>query len=384
MRNMFMNCASNTTTSSKLSITTQFEPSASKIRFFACRLILPLSSPLREEIMGDVMPTKRLAKHAAALKACKLLHQLKELDDFHLQPVSRLHVIKEEEEPEEIDFESPSGYKKNGFLKRRLHSLKEEEEPEEIDFESPSVYKKTEVFFKRVPECLSDCRPLPNKPIFIYSIEFTSLKPCPSNSKPFNPTAVETKIGILTSKMIPGISAFPLITRAGTFQVTLNSVGSVLLNVNQVENLEKFHRFAFESVIFLGERRLEFNLESSKTHYLIAPLNKESHSIDFPLVEKILSSSSEWRNSSPEVQQYAFNPDAFVDTVVVQSYISSGTPYYVDRVTDLTPLSAFPNQKYQTYAQYYQCKYNIVLKNPEQHLLEVSREVKGKNFLLPR
>jgi endoribonuclease Dicer len=43
---------------------------------FQCHLFLPLNSPLRDEVIGDVMPTKRLAKRAVALKASIKLHEL--------------------------------------------------------------------------------------------------------------------------------------------------------------------------------------------------------------------------------------------------------------------------------------------------------------------
>ena len=56
---------------------------------YRCRLILPRNSPLTQEMIGEVMPSKRMAKRAVALKACIHLHELKELDDIHLLPVLR-------------------------------------------------------------------------------------------------------------------------------------------------------------------------------------------------------------------------------------------------------------------------------------------------------
>lgn len=61
---------------------------------YECRLALPKSSPLQEEIIGEPMPTKRLAKRTAALRACQLLHTLKEFDDIHLLPVSHRSRVK--------------------------------------------------------------------------------------------------------------------------------------------------------------------------------------------------------------------------------------------------------------------------------------------------
>ncbi|KAI9563248.1 hypothetical protein GHT06_010706 [Daphnia sinensis] len=61
---------------------------------YQCRLLLPKSSPLQEEIVGEPMPTKRLAKRTVALRACQRLHVLKELDDLHLLPVSHLDSMR--------------------------------------------------------------------------------------------------------------------------------------------------------------------------------------------------------------------------------------------------------------------------------------------------
>ncbi|KAK4025948.1 hypothetical protein OUZ56_014980 [Daphnia magna] len=60
---------------------------------YQCQLLLPKSSPLQEEIVGEPMPTKRLAKRTVALRVCQRLHMLKELDDLHLLPVSHRNIV---------------------------------------------------------------------------------------------------------------------------------------------------------------------------------------------------------------------------------------------------------------------------------------------------
>lgn len=60
---------------------------------YQCQLLLPKSSPLQEEIVGEPMPTKRLAKRTVALRVCQRLHTLKELDDLHLLPVSHRNIV---------------------------------------------------------------------------------------------------------------------------------------------------------------------------------------------------------------------------------------------------------------------------------------------------
>ena len=62
---------------------------------FECHLILPLNSPLKEEVVGLVMPSQKLAKRSTAMEACIKLHELKQFDDAHLLPRSRLSHLKQ-------------------------------------------------------------------------------------------------------------------------------------------------------------------------------------------------------------------------------------------------------------------------------------------------
>ena len=49
---------------------------------FVCSIQLPINSPCKDLIVGPMMPTRELAKRVAALEVCKLLHKIKELDDY--------------------------------------------------------------------------------------------------------------------------------------------------------------------------------------------------------------------------------------------------------------------------------------------------------------
>lgn len=283
-----------------------------------------------------------------------LLHQMREFDDVHLLPVPRSTVIEDEEE---------------------------------AVVEAQSVPTKANVFYKRYPTCLSKCQPLPDQNVFVYTLDFTLLELGTDESKHFYPHAVETKLGILSSKMIPSICHFPLVTRGGTFQVALTGVDSVIFQESQLRKLEKFHRFLFESVIFLGKRQLEFDLELTKTDYFIVPIRNDTNLIDFALVDKITNFPEiDWGNPPSRELAFHFDFSEYVDTVVVPWYNPLGalTPYYVDQITDLTPLSSFPKDNFKNYAKYYYHQYKLTLTNSEQRLLEVSREITGKNFLLPR
>ncbi|XP_057378262.1 endoribonuclease Dicer-like [Daphnia carinata] len=327
---------------------------------FQCRLILPLNSPLREEIIGDVMPTKRLAKRAVALKACIMLHELKELDDVHLFPIPRLIP---EEEDEELPVEDNANVPQQG-------------------------HENVTICNRRFPACFSNCRPIPGQPNFVYLIDFMLMKPCLDLNKLFFPFAVDTKLAILTSQVIPAICPFPLVTRSGEFQVNLCGVDSVILDDSQLEKLEKFHQFIFQDVIFLWKRQLDFDLQASDLQYLIVPVQSENEKLDFVLIEKMINAPTvEWEKLPLFMgNKFSFEPNEYVDAVIVPSYKPLGTlnTFYVDGVSDLTPLSAFPDKENETYASYFFKKYNLRLTNENQQLVQVSREITGKNFLVPR
>ena len=325
---------------------------------FQCSLILPLNSPLREEVTGEVMPTKRLAKRAVALKTCKILHRLKELDDAHLFPI--VHLVPEEDE-ELID------------------------QPEENTSEQQGGQKSA--YNRRFPECFSNCRPTAGQISFVYSIDFTLLKPCLDTTKLYFPFAVPTKLAILTSKCIPSTCAFPLITRAGEFEVNVYGDDSIILDCQRLEKLEKFHQFLFQDIIFLFKRKLDFDFEQSALQYLIVPLDSETRKIDFNLVERMITAPSiNWDQPACRDQKFDFDPNLFTDAVIVPFYRPFGilNTFYVDSLSDLTPLSPFPKEEYRDYASYYLENHKLELTNFEQRLVQVSREITGKNFLVPR
>ena len=93
-----------------------------------------------------------------------------------------------------------------------------------------------------------------------------------------------------------------------------------------------------------------------------------------------------WEKPPYTGDNFIFDSSRLIDSVIVPSYKPLGTlnAFYVDRVSELTPLTPFPNHEFKTYASYFQLKYKLTLTNLQQQLLQVSREISGKNFLVNR
>lgn len=310
------------------------------------------------------MPTKRLAKRAAALKMCIKLHELKELDDLHLLPVR---------------------HQKSDDVETSI------EEEEEETVETPTADGRGAFYDRQFPACLISNRPTAGQSVFIYVLEFKLIKDSEAAGNAYYPFAVDTKLAILSSCVIPAICPFPLVTKAGEFQVDLVGVDCVILNENQLERIAQFHRFLFQEVIFLWKQNLDFDPDSSKLKYFIAPLRslkEREYVIDFEFVDRMVNHKPINWDQPPNApgSYFDFDPAVYVDAVIVPSYRPFGTlnTFYVDSVTNLTPSSSFPEAQYKDFTTYFRKKYKLEVTNLNQRLLQVSREITGKNFLVPR
>ena len=178
------------------------------------------------------MPSKRLAKRAAALELCIRLHQLKELDDEHLLPI----------ELEDLESE---------YLGEENDALSE---------------MKSEPFYqRRFPAVLRNCLPRCGTACFLYAIRF----------HPQDSEVMSTKLGILSSSIIPEVCQFPLFTRSGEYLVELLPVDCFSLDQTQIDDLVQFHRFLFEDVIFLFKQQLSLNVHDPHLQCLFVPMTTE-------------------------------------------------------------------------------------------------------------
>lgn len=322
--------------------------SSGNVELFQCSILLPLNSPLRDEVAGDVMPSKRLAKRSAAQRVCQLLHEMKEFDDVHLLPKVRETTVLDDD----------------------MKTI-------------ASTQPKMEKHPRQYPECFQNCRPAPGRTSYVYSIDFKLTEP--NEAMFFVPEAVNTQFGILSSKPIPPLCRFPLITKAGKVEVDVKKSKTFVLNEEQCLLLESFHKWLFQDVIHLLKEQLTFDLDKSIVQCLLVPLKVETTTIDYEFADKMLNAPKIDWNARPNGDHYDFNPSRFEDAVVVPWYESTKKlkPYYVDSLTSLTPLSSFSALITGTYYSYFKGR-NLNITNLEQRLVKVSAETWDKNFLSPR
>ncbi|MCP9259520.1 Endoribonuclease dcr-1 [Dirofilaria immitis] len=260
---------------------------------------------------------------AVALEACKRLHKRKELNDY-LLPVGKdtIMLTALDEDPDE--FIPNMNYKVGSARRRQLYD-------------------------KRMAKALHNAIPRVGEECYIYVMEMDLIKAVPS---------------------------FPLFLRQGRMQANIFLVKSrLLVDAQMLELLKAFHHYLFDNVLRLASER---NTDTSEVDF----------KLDYAYVRNVVSSIDELPRVPTEVERLAFKFDAakFQDAVVMPWYRDRDHPsfYYVAEIIDAKPSSKFPDDKFATFNDYFIQKYDIIIYDQEQPLLDVDYTSSRLNLLMPR
>ena len=334
-------------------------PKEQRDGLFRCRLILPLSSPLRDEIIGLPMPNKRLAKRSVAFKACVELHKLGELNDEHLFPLDKSNMEDAVSIDEEFD---PNGPK-------------------------PGTNKRTQIYQRRYAESFQNCQPRVGKPCHVYVFDLELTQPVADEKMHFFPNMVPNRLGFLSTKTLGAICKFPIMTKSGEMCVAIAQNHTVTVTKNQLIKLQHFHQFVFQNVVFVFKQQPEFDFDSSTIGPLIVPLD-EKNQVDYKVIVKITSGPRvDWENLDRKkgpTGGFRFDRCSYGDAVVTPWYLERWESLYVDELTTILPTDKFVETTYASYQVYFGKRYGVSISDLNQRLVRVSREISHKNFLLPR
>lgn len=343
-------------------------------------LRLPLNSPMKHDIFGIPMPTRTLARRVAALIACRILHKSGELDD-NLQPIGKegFRAIEPDWEVFELD--------------------KADEEIAGDNSEArPGTTKRRQYYYKRIASVFSKCRPTTETRSFLYHITMVLQCPIPEEQntrgrKIYPPEEAVQSFGILTTRKIPKISAFPIFTRSGEVKVSLELIKeNVTLNDDQLEKINNFINYTFTNVLRLRKYLMLFDPEAIENSFFVIPVTRDK-SKDIEVDWKFLELIQRNVNTTPQYVSdenrsgKTFDHNTFKDAVVMPWYRNQDQPqyFYVAEICyHLTPESSFPGENYTTFREYYFKKYNIEIQNKKQPLLDVDHTSARLNFLTPR
>lgn len=262
----------------------------------------------------------------------------------------------------------------------------------------PGTTKRRQYYTKRFAQSLTSCLPKVNVAAYLYYIDMTLTCPLPEEQntrgrKIYPPEDSTRGFGLLTTKPIPQICAFPIFTRSGEVNVKLELASKqVKVTLDQWGQIYEFMNYTFTSVLRLEKYVMVYFPKKADQSYYIVPAIK-TKSNDITIDWGFLSLIYEQKDLKPAVipekkrKKFKFSRASYEDAVVMPWYRNRTTPqfFYVAEICKhLNPGSHFPGADYETFEAYYYEKYNIRIQNRKQPLLDVDHTSARLNFLTPR
>lgn len=199
--------------------------------------------------------------------------------------------------------------------------------------------------------------------------------------------------GLLTLKHIPKLGSFSIFTRSGEVRVSLElASNSVQIDDEKLCKINVFLKYLFANVLRLQKYLMFFDGNATENSFFVVPTIKDANNmvdVDWAFLKLIAEKCDQMPQEVPESirKSQEFDRDKFRDAVVMPWYRNQDQPqyFYVAEICDyLSPESSFPGDSYATFKEYYFRKYNIVIQNCLQPLLDVDHTSARLNFLTPR
>lgn len=201
--------------------------------------------------------------------------------------------------------------------------------------------------------------------------------------------------GLLTLKHIPKLGSFSIFTRSGEVRVSLELANDkIMINDDRLGKINVFLKYLFANVLRLQKYLMFFDANAAENSFFVVPTvkggeNDAAVNVDWTFLDVIAEKCDQMPQEVPEMirKSQEFDREKFRDAVVMPWYRNQDQPqyFYVAEICDyLSPESSFPGDSYATFKEYYFRKYNIVIQNCSQPLLDVDHTSARLNFLTPR
>lgn len=193
--------------------------------------------------------------------------------------------------------------------------------------------------------------------------------------------------GILTTKRLPSqLAAFPLFLTIGQVNVEILKL-PIELVVNEKHDMDQlinFHRMIFRDILDIKKNFFTHDNSNIRNSYIIVP-TIANLSINWSIVRSYQKLLLPEELSSKAKCKIQFDSSEYLHTVINPSYRQNLKHNYL--VTHIlgsqTPLSPFPEIQYSNYRDYYEKRYNLLIMNEEQFLVQVTGITTSLNLLNP-
>lgn len=231
----------------------------------------------------------------------------------------------------------------------------------------------------QTPDALRDSMPQLNHQCYLYEFQIkphfqvSEYDEHEENIKIFHKLLQSDRsYGILTMKKLPRMALMKFYQSFGRIdcQISEIPVPINLGNIQKLNELKRFHCILFRNVLNIWK---EFFVYDHKDSVIIVPT--KNRQIDWNIVENFQTWSELQKKTVAERMNAEYREEDWLFSVVCPWYRADhDTRYIVTQVSSYqTPFSSFPNEEYQSYADYALNKYSDIdrVVNAEQFLIGV-------------
>ncbi|XP_052902030.1 endoribonuclease Dicer [Anopheles moucheti] len=332
---------------------------------------LPLQSTVRETIYGQPMANVKLAKQSAAFNACKRLYEAGELN-MNLLPVTSREKI---EELSEQYFQ----------LWRKMSN-----EPAKSQPGTMKHVRGHKICYPK--ETIGGTPSADGEGCFVYIIRMRAKFDAGDrveNVRLFSELYNSgNNFGILTRNKLPPLAMMKLFVTLGPIEVVVVPTPipiTLAPDSNELQKLKRFHLMLFRDLLKLWKSFTVLEALPEENGFIIVPMLR-SEVIDWELVRKFQYLKPAAELSTRARQQLRFEPQDYQLRVIHPWYKNDPHKNHVvvQVREDLRPTSAFPNEKYESYEEYYQKEHKqVVVRRDDQFLIEVKGITTSLNRLHP-
>ncbi|XP_069951425.1 endoribonuclease Dicer-like isoform X2 [Cherax quadricarinatus] len=321
---------------------------------------LPINACFRDNVQGDCMENKDLAKKSAALCLCKKLHEIGELD-HHLRPAE----ISDDSLLEGLVDVPPEAPIKAG-------------EPQ------PGTKKRRQVYDKEV------CQAFTHLDEGVYKLYFITIQPTGTQATDLliNSTKSDVSLGLICQGNLIHCPFTLYYPKWGEVEVKLEFIKEISGESPELmSRIEHFHKLIFETLLQINSVLFDFNAKGSGVY--VVPMGQAS-TIDMDVLNQVCSLESLRAPivCSSQAGSFSFQSSCYEDAIIYPLYETGKTVrmFYVKQIlTNYTPQAEFPRSKKlcTSYFDYYTQKYDAKISNMQQPLLAAKHVPKELNYLKP-
>lgn len=194
-----------------------------------------------------------------------------------------------------------------------------------------------------------------------------------------------TCYGVLTPNPLPSLCDFPLYVTLGTIIVSFKlNEKEFLFEEEDLRLIKQFHFTVFDRVLNILQAFLIFDNSHEAETILIVPVSRITNLIDFDILRKRHIIKNIIELTSNEKMQLEVTQETFMKTIVQPWYRDSSSYIVTEVCLNKCALSAFPNEDYSSYKDYFLEKHSKFILCPNLPLLLVKGLTKRLNFIKPR